>query len=79
MKTLVIHNDKHIDNGIELSHAQAVKVSRLANVAAVVDLSETTNGLQVVYQDGVVRLYDPVNNEIIGAAQPHRGRNGYTS
>ena len=79
MKTIVIKNDQSMLHGIELSHAQAVKLSQLAEVAAILDLSESPRGYNVIYQDGVVRLYDPVNNVIIGAAQPFRGRIGHSS
>lgn len=79
MKTIVIKSDHSMLHGIELSHEQAVRFSQLATIAAILDLNESPRGYQVIYQDGVVRMYDPVNNEIIGAAQPFRGRIGHSS
>ena len=79
MKTTIVKSDKSMLHGIELSHSQAIRLSLLAEVAAILDLNESPKGYHVIYQDGVFRMYDPVNNEIIGAAQPFRGRIGHSS
>lgn len=79
MKAMVVKSNKQIVNGVELTNAKAVELSKLAEVAAIIDLTETMRGYRTVYQDGVVRQYDPVENVIIGAAQPNRGRVGWTS
>lgn len=79
MKCTVIRNNKQIVNGVELTHAKAVELSKLAEVAAIVDLAETMRGYRTVYQDGVTRQYDPVTNTIIGAHAEFDGRNGWTS
>ena len=79
MNALVIRSDKRIERGVVLTHSEAIELSRMAEIAAVVDSHESPNGLRCIYQDGVVRQYDRVENVIIGAAQPHRGRVGWTS
>ena len=79
MKTLIVGKDMSFHRNDKLSHAKCVELSKLSNIAAIVSLEETPSGLQMIYQDGVLRQYDPVNNEIIGAAQPFRGRIGHSS
>lgn len=77
MKCAIIRNDHSIEQGITLSHVEAVELSKLAENAAILDLSESPSGYQVIYQDGVVRMYDPVNNVIIGKHAEFNKRNGW--
>lgn len=79
MKCNVIRSNKSIEQGVSLSHAEAVELSKLAEVAAVLDLAESPNGYLVIYQDGVARLYDPVENVIIGKHAEFNRRNGWES
>lgn len=79
MKCNVVRSNKSIEQGVSLSHAEAVELSKLAEVAAVLDLAESPNGYLVIYQDGVARLYDPVENVIIGKHAEFKGRNGWES
>lgn len=76
---VVIHSDGAIEKGWLLDDAKAERMSRMAGYAAIIDLRETANGLHVVYQDGVRRQIDVPTQTILGAAQPHRGRVGWTS
>lgn len=73
----VIKSNKNIEQNVSLSHAEAVELSKLAEVAAVLDLNESPNGFLVIYQDGVARLYDPVENIIIGKHAEFNKRNGW--
>ena len=73
----VIKSNKNIEQNVSLSHAEAVELSKLAEVAAVLDLNESPNGFLVIYQDGVARLYDPVENIIIGKHAEFSKRNGW--
>lgn len=73
----VIRSNKNIEQNVSLSHAEAVELSKLAEVAAVLDLNESPNGFLVIYQDGVARLYDPVENIIIGKHAEFSKRNGW--
>ena len=77
MKCAIMKSDKSIEQGIILTHAQAVELSKLAENAAIIDLSESPSGYLVIYQDGVTRLYDPVENTIIGKHAEHDKHNGW--
>lgn len=77
MKCAIIHSDKSIESGVYLSHADCIELSKAAENAAILDLSESPSGYQVIYQDGVVRMYDPVNNVIIGKHAEFNKRNGW--
>lgn len=79
MKATIIRSDKKMQNGVFLSHDEAVRLSRLSDVSAIVDLSESPRGYHVIYQDGVARLYDPVEGTIIGKHAERDGRNGWVS
>ena len=79
MKTLVVKADKTMLHGVNLTHAECVRLSNTAEIAAILDLNESPRGYQVIYQDGVTRLYDPVENVIIGAHAARDARNGWIS
>ena len=63
----------------ELTHAECVALSELAEVAAVVDLTETFGGNINVYVDGAMMQYDPVEGDIMGNHDRFAGRNGWLS
>jgi len=79
MLATIIRNDKSIRNGISLNIKQATELSKLADVAAVVSLSESPSGLQTVYVNGVAMQYDPVECTFVGHHDKPRGRLSWTS
>lgn len=79
MKATVVKSNRQMLHSVNLSHDEAVRLSRLADYAAIIDLSESPRGYHVVYQDGVARMYDPVEGTIIGKHAEFDGRNGWIS
>ena len=77
MKCAIVKSDKSIEQGVYLSDAQAVELSKLAENAAIIDLNESPSGYLVIYQNGVTRLYDPVENTIIGKHDAYDEHNGW--
>ena len=73
----IIRSNKSIEQDVVLSHAEAVELSRVAEVAAIVDINESPSGYLVIYQNGVARMYDPVENVIIGKHAEFDKRNGW--
>ena len=76
---VVIRPNGAIESGHMFDDAECERLSNLAEYSAIVDLRETPRGLHTVYQDGVRRQIDLPTRVIMGAAQPFRGRNGWTS
>ena len=75
MKNAIIINKETMrieERGVAMTHAEAMKLSRMAE-RIIMDMAETADGYHLLYNDGVVRQYDPVSNTIIGPyAEPHR-------
>ena len=63
---------------VELSHAEAVKLTAMAE-CIVVSNDETPSGYLLMYNDGVVRQYDPVSNTIVGAFDERHEHGGWIS
>lgn len=63
MKAKVIYRDKRVKNGVEVSHALALELSNLVEIAAVV--CHETAKLQTVYTEGRVMQYDPVSCKFV--------------
>lgn len=63
MKAKVIYRDKRIVNGVEVSHAMALELSNLKDIAAIV-VHETMR-MQTVYSEGRVMQYDPVECKLV--------------
>lgn len=55
----------------DLSHAQAVELSELVEVACVVSHAETINGKRAAYIDGSMTQYDPVRGELLNYGTNH--------
>jgi len=63
---------------VELSHADAVELTAMAE-CIVFGIDESPSGYHLLYNDGVVRQYDPVSNTIVGAFDERHEHGGWIS
>ena len=63
---------------VELSHADAIELTAMAE-CIVVSNDETPSGYLFMYNDGVVRQYDPVSNTIVGDFAERHEHGGWIS
>ena len=63
MTALKIYEDQTIEH-VNITHAEAIELSKLAHIAAVVSREATMNGLYPVYRDGAMGQYDPTKSRI---------------
>lgn len=78
MNALVVRNDKSTETK-NVTHAEAVELSKLDEIAAVVSVAELFGGNRAVYIGGSMATYDPVTGEITGAHDKMHRHTGYVS